>query len=138
MLKFLRNTALYLLAVPVLSIVLGRGLNQLVLNANGDTFPVHISQAKLEVYEHGDTTVLKDGTKLVGDVMVLSDGKIMLDSVHCVMTDKTHLNFLADIIDVGSIKSFGDLLLDFGDWTWTFMPYVWGFTVVVKLKDKEL
>lgn len=137
MFKFLRKTSLYLLAVPVLAFFLGAGSNQLVLNANGDTFPVRISQAKLEVLEHGDTVVLEDGTKMVGDVMVLTDGKIMLDPVHCVMTSKTHLNFLADVIDVGSIESFGDLLLDFGSWTWTFAPYVWLFVVAQKLYKQE-
>jgi hypothetical protein len=67
----------------------------------------------------------------------LPDGTVMLDYTHCIMTKKTHLNFLADVIDRGDIESVGDLLIDFGSWTWVFAPFIWGFAVVTKLADRK-
>jgi hypothetical protein len=137
MFKFLRKTSLYIVAVPLLLFFLGAASNQVVLNANEDTFPVRISQAKLEKLEHGTTETLEDGTKIVGDVMILPDGKIMLDYVHCVMTSKTHLNFLADEYDLGSIYSIGDFMLMLGEWALAPAPFVWAFVVVDKLRKQR-
>ncbi len=61
----------------------------------------------------------------------------MLDDVHCVMTPQTHLNFLADVIDVGSIESVGDLLIDLGSWSWPYAPFVWGTALLVKNRKKK-
>ena len=55
----------------------------------------------------------------------------MIDPVHCVMTSKTHLNFLGDLIEMdGAHLSIGDLLLTFGYWLWTFAPFIWGFELI--------
>jgi hypothetical protein len=139
MLKFLRRTALYIVAVPLLLFFLGSASNQLVLNVNNDTFPVHISAAKVLKAETGETVELIGGAKLVGDVLILSDGTQMLDYTHCVMTSKTHLNFLADVIDLKDqgIESVGDVLIDFGLWSGSFAPFIWATVVLFKLRDKE-
>lgn len=122
MFKFLRKTALWILLSPLATIVTGAGLNQAVLVANNDTFPVRISAVRVQMHKE--------------DTVTLSDGTIMLDPLHCVMTNKTHLNFLADNFDVhDGIKSVGDILIDLGDWGWTFAPYVWGVALLGKIKE---
>jgi hypothetical protein len=62
----------------------------------------------------------------------------MTDPTHCVMTSKTHLNWLADIFDFHeSIESVGDLLINVGEWSWSFAPYVWGMLVIMSLAKKQ-
>ena len=52
-----------------------------------------------------------------GLIIELPDGTLMTDETHCVMTSKTHLNWLADVFDFHQeIESVGDLLLGVGDW----------------------
>ena len=61
----------------------------------------------------------------------------MIDDVHCVMTPDTHLNALADIFDFHSATySVGDGLLILGEWLQSFMPFVWMFAVVDKLRKQ--
>jgi len=57
----------------------------------------------------------------------------MIDDSHCVMTSKTHLNFLADVFDFGSIYSIGDFSLMLGEWLFGFAPFLFAFDVVRKL-----
>lgn len=125
MFKWLRKTLFYILAIPLLFTVLGAASNQLVLWANHDTFPVLINEAKVKKYDAEEGTV------------TLSDGTVMLDFTHCVMSKRTHLNFLADVIDVGDIMSVGDILLELGGWTGTFAPFIFIFAVVTKLQKQE-
>jgi hypothetical protein len=121
MFNFLRKTRLYILALPVLFIVLGAASNQAVLIANHDKFPVLENAVRLN-------RDVKRGT-----VKVLNDGTIMLDEVHCLMTNETHLNFLADIFDFGhQIESIGDLFIDFGQWLWGYAPFIWGISLLRK------
>lgn len=112
--RFLRQTHLWILLLPIALIFLGAASNQLVLIANHDTFPVMVNPVHILSFVD----------------VIPPDG--MLDRVHCIMTAHTHLNLLADIFDLGSIQSVGDILLEFGSFLWSFAPYVWGFTV---LKD---
>ena len=139
MLSFLRKTALWIVLLPLLFTYLGAASNQLVLNANSDTFPVRINATKILIAEKGETEELPNGDKLVGNVLILADGTIMLDDTHCVMTDKTHLNFLADVIDLRGvgIESVGDIMLDLGDWSWNYAPLVWGLVVIGRLRKRE-
>jgi hypothetical protein len=120
--QFLRKTYLWILALPLALSLLGAASNQAVIIANHDTFPVRISEVKVAMLEAQE-----------GATYTLPDGKVMLDPVHCVMTDKTHLNALADNFDIGGIESVGDMALDLGGWLWTFAPFVWGAAVVRKL-----
>jgi len=61
----------------------------------------------------------------------------MLDDVHCVMTSKTHLNFLADVFDLKeAIYSVGDFLLMLGEWLWSFVPIVWVTLILKKVWDE--
>jgi Family of unknown function (DUF5317) len=86
--------------------------NQLVLIANSDKFPVMLNTHKMQS----------------ADV----DG--MIDDTHCVMTSETHLNGMADILDFkDAIYSIGDLFIAFGQWLWSFAPFVWGALVLRKL-----
>ena len=130
--KFLRNTYLWLLAIPLLFIILGTASNQAVLIANNDTFPVQVNPVKLYMWSNGGKDI-----KIVPKIPVIApDGEIMMDSTHCVMTDNTNLNFLADVFDFHSqIVSIGDLSLELGEWMWSFAPFIWGFAVVRKLRE---
>lgn len=127
MFKFFRKASLYVFAIPFLFTFLGAASNQLVIKANNDTFPVLVNEAKIKEFTKGE------------DPLVLSDGTIMLDDTHCVMTSKTHLNLLADNIDFASdgIMSIGDLLLNVGTWSRGVVPYVWGLILLAKLKKEE-
>lgn len=110
----LRASALWVILLPIVFNVAGAASNQVVLLANHGTFPVSIN--KLRAQKRAD----ENG---------------MLDSIHIVMTSKTHLNLLADVFDFKSegIESVGDLCIDLGSWLWTFAPFVWGFEVSRKL-----
>lgn len=121
MLKFLRKTHVYILAVPLLLTYLGAASNQLVLIANHDTFPVMVNSSKAAKYS--------DPSAAPG----------MLDDTHCIMTDKTHLNLLADVIDLkgDGINSIGDLMLETGTWMWSIAPFLWGFAVIGALLRRE-
>ena len=126
-----------MLAVPVLSGLLGAGSNQLVLMANHDKFPVMVNPVKLDRFtkrpalDLGIIQIPGQDTKVV-----LEDGTVMMDEVHCVMSDKTHLNALADVFDLGSIYSIGDLGLLFGGWLWPYALIAWVVTVVRKLREE--
>jgi len=122
--QFLKKTYLWILALPLALSLMGAASNQAVLVANNDTFPVRISEVKVAMLEVQD-----------GATYTLPDGKVMLDPAHCVMTNKTHLNVLADNFDLGGIESVGDLSLDLGSWMWLFAPFVWGAAVVRKLNS---
>ena len=109
----LRSTALWVVQLPVISTTSGTLLNQIVLFANHGKFPVSVNARR----------AAKDAD---------SDG--MLDGDHCVMTPQTHLNLLADVFDFKSeTESVGDLLIDFGYWSWGFAPFVWGYEVSRRL-----
>jgi len=112
----LRVTGLWIILLPIAIGTIGVVSNQVVLIANHDKFPVMVNEYKRSTRElRGDDS--------------------MMDNTHCVMTNKTHLNFLADIFDFKSegIESIGDICIDFGSWLWMFAPYVWGFEVVRRL-----
>jgi len=122
MFRFLRSTALWILLLPYAISFMGAASNQLVLNANGDTFPVRVNLAKAAKFTNGEAVTLPDGT-------------VMLDETHCLMTAKTHLNWLADVFDFHQdIESIGDLLLGFGEWMQTFAPFVWLALVCDRLR----
>lgn len=105
--RLLSVLRLWILALPLLLIGFGAGLNQIVLAANHDTFPVMVNHRK-EVHFQPDQWGQID------------------DNDHCVMTGETHLNWLADYIDLQeAIYSPGDLVLMLGEWLWSFAPIVW-------------
>lgn len=143
MFKFLRKTALYILALPVLCFCLGAASNQLVLNFNNDKFPVRLSDYKIAQYEVKLEAAAQSDDEDVArqaqfDLTALeSEG--FLDETHCIMSSKTHLNLLADIFDFRGqgIESVGDMMLDLGMYTWSYAPLVWGLVVVGKLKDQK-
>lgn len=118
MLSFLRKTYLYVLALPVLFIFLGAASNQAVLIANHGKFPVMVNAARAAA----------SGLK-PGDV---------IDGEHSVMAHDDKLKPLADIFDFhDGVYSVGDELIELGEWSWGFAPYLWGFAVVKKLNEKD-
>ena len=127
--SFLRKTSLYLLAVPALCFFLGAASNQAVLIANHDRFPAMLNDTKAAIF--ADKLNSEEIPPLIYHSIV-KDG--MIDEVHCVMTPQTHLNILAEVFDFGSIYSVGDFLLILADWLWAFMPFLFVFDVVRKLK----
>ena len=132
MLKFLRKTSLYILAVPVMLFMLGSASNQAVLWANHDKFPVMVNTLKERVMVAQAQANYKELAAEAGIDPTLPAG--MIDDTHCVMTDKTHLNFLADVFDMKTaIYSIGDFSLMLGEWLFGFAPFLFAFDVVRKL-----
>lgn len=121
--RFIRESFLWVLLLPLGLIFFGAASNQLVLWANDNTFPVKVNPVKVK----------NSNSK----ILMLDDGTIMLDDEHCVMTSRTHLNILADNWDLKSegIESIGDLLIELGEWLWVFCPFVWGFAVLWRIYD---
>jgi hypothetical protein len=115
---FLRVTMLWVLLLPYAFIFVGAASNQLVIIANHDKFPVMMNEAARAHFE--------------------PDANGLIDKEHCVMTDKTHLNALADIFDFGDgWYSIGDELIDFGVWLNGFCIYVWIALVVKSLYQRR-
>ena len=138
MFKFLRTTALWIILAPTAISWLGAASNQVVLYANHDTFPVSVNPVKLQVFTGGE--LVKDPKPHMegGTTVELEDGTVMMDPTHCVMTSKTHLNWLADVFDFhDEIESIGDLLINLGDWANAFALYVYIFVVSAALLRKE-
>ena len=119
--KFLCKTFLWILITPYVLLYTGAGLNQLVLIANGDKFPVMID---------------KDHPKFPLDPQ--HPGYFLGDDTHCVMTNKTHLNFLADIFDFhDATMSIGDMLLGLADTTHQYSEVLWGSFVIFGLARRD-
>lgn len=117
-----RRLKLWIIAIPLLLILLGIASNQAVIIANHDKFPVMFNG-------------LNGSGIAVGQL--LPD-----DPIHCMMGPSTHLNFLADIFDFhDGLYSIGDGLLYTGLWLWKYTPAIWIFTLcslVLKGKDEPL
>lgn len=127
MFNFLRTTFLWVLLLPYVIYFAGTASNQLVLIANHDTFPVMINPVKLDKWVGLDNLNLVEYPN--------GNRTAIMDEVHCVMTSHTHLNFLADIFDFhNEIESIGDLLIDLGNWLFSFCTYVWMALVVQRLR----
>jgi hypothetical protein len=135
MLKFFRKTALWILLAPAVIWGCGFAANQAVLIANHGTFPVEVNTLKEKVFVAKATATWEDEADDLGIDPTLPAG--MIDDTHCIMTSKTHLNFLADVFDLkgDGIYSAGDFLLMLGDWLLGFAPFVWVFAVVQKLRN---
>ena len=138
MFKFLRKTSLYLLAIPVLSIGIGAASNQLVLFANNDKFPVMWNDYKFAQYDLMLHKVAagkdKDAAEQAGFDIVALEEYGFIDDTHCIATNRTHLNFLADVFDMKSATySVGDGLIELGEWLMAFAPFLFVFDVVRKL-----
>lgn len=135
MFKFLRKTLLWMVLIPYAFTWGGTASNQAVLWANNDTFPVRINLVKLMQWS--------DGGKSINVIPpdfdpAHPDGAIMLDNIHCMMTAKTHLNWLADNFDFhDSIESIGDLMIDLGAWSGNYLPVMWFALVAAKLARRR-
>ena len=114
--NFLRVTFLWILITPYIFMNLGMTLNQLVLLANHDMFPVLMRDtAAMKMMPYG---IDEEG--------------------HILMSSGTHLNALGDIFDFHTRwASIGDLTLDLGVWLNTWCPYVWGALVIRELWARE-
>jgi hypothetical protein len=145
--RFLAITRIWILAIPFLLSFAGAASNQLVLAVNHDKFPVMFNQYKTVQYEMeleikiAEELHVKNFHAAINDQLAL--GALQhgyLDETHVLMTDKTHLNFLADWIDLHSaIYSPGDLLLETGDYLQDWAGIVWGAVLAIALfkRDKE-
>jgi hypothetical protein len=139
MFKFLRKTSLYILAVPILIFGLGCFSNQVVLWANHDKFPVMWNAykiaseaASLEKATHSKD---KDIARQAEFDLYALENEGFIDDTHCVMTSHTHLNALADVVDLrAATYSVGDGLLYLGEWLMGFSIPVFFFDVIRKLR----
>ena len=146
MIQFLRKTALWILAVPVLFLALGIASNQAVLVANHDRFPVMWNSYKAASYElsiEKEAADAEDSGDEAAQIQAAFDLEALttqgyLGDTHVLMTSKTHLNFLADWIDLKSVTySLGDLAIDAGDWGLKYCPFLWFGIAVGRLNKKE-
>lgn len=139
MFKFLRKTALWILLAPWVITGVGITSNQAVLWANQDKFPVKWNDYKVNAYalslrEAANSQFPVVALKAQFDLEALEE-EGFIDDTHCLMTDQTHLNWLADVWDFhDETDSIGDILLDLGGWLAAFSPFVWGAVVIGKLK----
>jgi hypothetical protein len=116
--RLLSFAYIWILALPLFLNFVGAGMNQAVIAANHDKFPVMVNHRKAD----------KFGTD--------ADG--MLDDVHCLMTKDTNLNFLADWIDLKeAIYSPGDLLLIFADYLSPLVFPAWFAVMLVDTRRKN-
>jgi hypothetical protein len=132
MFKLLRKSLLYIVLAPYLVIGLGMASNQLVLNANNDTFPVRLNPIKAFDWSNKGKLL-----RVIPPDMFpkYPKGAVFInDNLHVMMTPDTHLNWLADIFDFhNSVISIGDMLLDFGEWLNGFAFYLWAGALLRKL-----
>ena len=140
MFKFLRRTALWIVAVPLLCWTLGLASNQAVLVANHDTFPVLWNEAKVNLYRYHAQKTVEAGSEDAEDASIklalLEHG--YLDNTHVLMTHDTKLNFLADWIDLrDATYSLGDFLLYAGSAGLEYSPIIWCVVVIGRLRKKE-
>ena len=138
MFKFLRKTALWIVLAPLAITWTGAGLNQLVLNANHDTFPVEVNTRKEQIFVAKATAEWQEEAAAAKEdgvnIGMLPDG--MIDDTHCIMTSKTHLNFLADVFDFkDGIYSAGDGLIYLGEWLSSFSIFIWAFEAIRRLRE---
>jgi len=137
MFKWLRKTALWIIGVPIMTLYLGAGLNQVVLYANHDRFPVTINDARLFEYK----LELKEAAEEGDDRAAIRLEELQhgyLDDEHVIATSETKLNWLADWIDLhGDIYSPGDVVLYLGDTGMTYSPFFWAAVVIGRLAKKE-
>jgi len=131
----------YLLAIPILFVGFGAALNQVVLIANHDSFPVMINAEQLEntcspQEDVGASDFLNGDAQTVVNLNLCTEGGEFLDDTHVIMTSKTHLNFLADVFDLGgSICSVGDLGITAGSWMWDFAFPAWIVLIIRKFVE---
>ena len=138
--KLLRSSCLWILLTPYIVLGLGAASNQAVLIANHDKFPVMLNARKLDkiLSSSAEADLLTILVIKPKPFLPAPDPDGMIGDVHCVMTKSTHLNALADVFDLGSIYSIGDFGLYLGQWLMTWMPFVWGATLIGNCYRKEM
>jgi hypothetical protein len=140
--KLFCGAFLYILLAPSFVTFLGTASNQLVLFANSDQFPVMWNSYKVKSYKaylnrQADSDDPGKAAEAQFDIDALVD-QGYIDDTHCVMTSKTHLNLLADIIDFKTgTYSIGDELIYLGDWLGQFCFYVWAALLIRKIHAGE-
>ena len=142
LLSFLRTTSLWILLLPVVLTITGAASNQAVLIANHDKFPVMLNDYKIVGYElQAEKATQSDDPDVAEqaafDLESLKHG--FLDDTHCIMTNDTHLNFLADVIDFRGegILSVGDLLIEAGAYLGVCALFVYVYAVTSKLRKLQ-
>jgi hypothetical protein len=126
LLAFARASLLWMLLLPYIMVFTGAASNQAVLISNHDKFPVMVNPVKLGGFVDSPEAFDR----------LLSTG--MIDSVHCVMTPKTHLNALADVFDLGSIYSVGDGLIIGGSELQYPLAIAWLAIILYREKQRLL
>lgn len=138
----------WVIAVPILLILLGTASNQAVLVANWGKFPVMVNdrvQAKMiararerdrEESEQSSARFSITNTTVRFDARVMNDQGQFVDDVHSVMGHNSRLKFLADYINLRTaIYSPGDGLIELGEWSWGFAPTLWIFLAARRLYE---
>jgi Family of unknown function (DUF5317) len=126
MLSKLRKASLHILAVPMLFILLGNICNQVAINSNHGSMPaLHNSESVKAFYA-------------VGYPVTTSEGMILTDHRHSLLTEKSRFYLLCDIIEYDSVVySIGDMFLYLGEWLMHYSLAVWCYVVAARLLRKE-
>lgn len=135
----------YLIAIPILLILIGAGLNQLVLVANGGKFPVLLSEREQITWRVAAAEAkcvkkvhlgLFDEEQPICRAPDFNDQ--FLDDIHSVMGKNSRLKFLADWIKLGrEIDSPGDLMIQFGTFLWPLTWPVWIAFLFLRAGEKS-
>ncbi len=124
MFRFIRKSLLWLLLAPWIISGAGVASNQLVLIANHGKFPVMTNPVQLADFRIDDAKTI--------------DATGMFDSIHCVMTKDTRLNFLADIFArQDGFYSIGDGLLEASAASKDYFIFLWVILMVQKVNAKR-
>ena len=151
MFRFLRKTMLWILLLPAATWMAGFSSNQAVLIANHGKFPVRYNNVQIAKWyaeqESKEAAILAgvdptdddDVREAQAETYIIEAGikNGMLDPIHCLMTSKTHLNFLADTFNLGPIYSVGDGLLFAAEWSCDYFIVLWMFMASAKLMRQE-
>jgi hypothetical protein len=128
---------LWILLAPYAFILIGAASNQAVLIANNDLFPVRENIARqIDDLSNPEVLAVNQFNQKVNP-----GSPLLLDlQAHCLMSSKTHLNWLADNFDSngGGIYSIGDLIIIPGEWMLSFSAYVWLAVVLMKLNERTV
>jgi len=153
MFNFLRKTMLWIILLPWAIFGVGVASNQLVLVANHGKFPImetqtqtasirsvqiiRIAELEQEIKDGEDSS---DQDESLAEIAILETAlkEGMIDDVHCFMTDKTRLNWLADIFNLRiAIFSVGDGMLNAAEAMQTYCLFAWILLMSAKSARQE-
>lgn len=148
--NLIRKALLWLLLLPYAVYCTGVASNKLVLLANNSTFPVRLNAAAVATIkaQHAEALInlaavpaddpMKTQAEHVATALQITEDTGMLDKVHCIMSDRTHLNLLGDVFPLHTgVFSIGDALINLAALTEYYVYFLWAILMVGKAARRE-